>query len=178
MTDQNYYYDYRKEYVINKINDEINFYENCEYANYPSIKQYLQYLKNRIGTDKIETSFVTHYDKAGNKQEIKKMNLEEYVKNIDIDTFTKPWNKLKEIHKMMKIKEYVDNLDYGNETRKSQITKNKDYLKREICEGLKDKKFAKNKSVIEYDSKNMMITSISCLEYNDEIGLYEIDWSE
>ena len=170
------YYSFRIKSVTDKINEEIAFYENCDYRNVCPVKEYLVYLKGRIGTDKIETTTMTHYDNLGNKQEIKKMNLDEYLKDVNVLTFKKPWGKLREFHKIMKIKEYVDGLEYGKKAKQKDIIKNKKYLKEEIFAGLKNKRFCKNKSEVMYDHDNMVILSISSVDYNKKTGLYEIDW--
>lgn len=170
------YYNYRIKNVTEKISEEIVFYQGCPYAKTYQLDQYLTYLKSRIGTDRIEMPTMTHYDNLGNKQEIKKMNLDEYVKNIDISTFSRPWNKLKEIHKCMKIKEFIDSLEYNKKVRASKITKNRAYLKEEICAGLKTKKFGKHKTIVDYDQENMNILSISCIDYDKKTHLYSVDW--
>jgi hypothetical protein len=170
------YYSFRIRAVTDKINEEIAFYENCDYFNVYPIKDYLVYLKSRIGTDKAEMTTMTHYDNSGNKREIKKLNMDEYTKDLDVFVFKKPWNKLREFHKIMKIKEYVDNLAYNIKTKQKNILKNKEYLKEEICMGIKNKKFGKNKSEIIYDQEKMTIMSISSLDYNKKTGLYVIDW--
>lgn len=96
---------------------------------------------------------------------------------MNITTFDRPWNKLKEIHKIMKINEFVDNLEYKpKKISAEKITKNKQYLKDEIIDGLKTKKFLKNKSVIEYDQHKMSIISIDSIIYNKKTHKYEVDW--
>lgn len=172
------YYTFQINIVIEKINEEIDFYTKSEYANHYPINEYIAYLKQRIGIDKLETTAMMQYDNAGNRREIKKMNLDEYSKDLDILVYKKPWNKLKEFHKIVKIKEFINRLEYNNkkEVNKKQIEKNKKYIKDEICSGLKNKKFGKNKSTIEYDPEPMTITSVSSVWYNKKTGLYEIDW--
>lgn len=173
------YADYRKSSITNKINEEILFYENSEYnADYP-IDEYVIYLKNRIGVNKYEPLKPVHYDMHGNRHEIKKMNLDEYSKDMDIIVFKKPWNKLKEFHKIMKIKEYVDSLEYkeNKKNRKTKISNNREFLKEELCSGLKDKKFGKGKSEIVYDEENMLITSMSPIKYDRKSNLYKIKWN-
>ena len=130
----------------------------------------------RISTNRPVTSHVKHYDKAGNSCEIKKMNRDEYLKDIDILTYTKPWNKLKDVHKMSKIKEFINKLEYGKKVKTNEIIQNKEHLIKTIYEGLKNKQFGKNKNQIEYDQENMSITSISCIDYNQKKGTYDIDW--
>ena len=97
----------------------------AEYFNVHPVKEYLGYLKGRIGMDKVETITMMHYDNLGNKCEIKKMNLDEYAKDMDVFVFKRPWNKLREFHKIMKIKEFINNLEYGKKTKEKDIIKNK-----------------------------------------------------
>jgi len=170
------YYEFQRGLVIEKIQEEINFYNQCEFSGVPPINQYLIYLKGRIGTDKHFPTVVSHYDGLGNKCEIKKMNLDEYVKDMDIMTFRRPWNKLKEFHKIMKFREFVDHLEFKKNLDSEKIEKNKEYLKEELCNGLKTKRFNKNKSEVTYDQEQMQIISISSLEYHKKTGLYRIDW--
>ena len=102
--------------------------------------------------------------------------MDEYAKDMDIFVFKKPWNKLREFHKIMKIKQFVDALEFGHKAKEKDITKNKAYIIEEICAGLKNKKFCKNKSEVVYDQEEMKIMSISSVDYNKKTGLYEIDW--
>lgn len=169
------YYTYHIKSVTNKINQEIIFYENCEYKDVPFVKEYLSYLKNRIGLDK-QIKNTSTKNNMGNYT-IKKLDLNEYVKDMDILTFKKPWCKLREFHKLMKIREYVENLNYGK-IGKKRIEENRRYIKEELCLGIKSKKFGKNKCEIIYDKESMSIKSISCLKFDSKTGLYKIDWDE
>lgn len=170
------YYQFRIKNITEKINEEIDFYQQCQYADSEPVIKYIGYLKNRIGTDKYDPATYSHYDKAGVKQEIKQMKMDEYIKDIDISTFSRPWIKLREIHKMMKISEFVDNLTYDESKSKNAVVKNRKEIKEEIQSGIKGKKFGKNKNTIKYNEEKMSIESISCLEYNKETMLYEIEW--
>lgn len=173
------YYTFQQKLAIEKISEEIEFYENCEFSAAPFITDYVIYLKSRIGNTKYNSQVTCSIDKFGNKREIKKMNLDEYTKDMDMVTFDRPWNKLKELHKIMKINEFVDNLEYKSaKISPEKIAKNKQYLKTELIDGLKTKKFLKNKSVIEYDQHKICIVSITSVFYNKKNSKYEIDWSE
>lgn len=169
------YHNFRFQMGVAKIKEEIEFYQNTQYEILP-INEYIAYLKNRIGADRPEFATMTAYDRSGNRYELKKMNLDEYAKDIDMMTFNRPWTKLREFHKIMKIKEFVDSLKYGKNATIKSVEKNKNYLKNELCKGLKTKRFVKNKSVIEYQQEVMKIKSISSVIFNKKTGLYEIDW--
>jgi hypothetical protein len=168
------YYNFRHITLTDKINEEILFYEQSEYANVNLFKEYILYLRTRIGKDKIEPVPIYRYDKIGNKCEITKMNLDEHVKNMTDITYKRPWSKLKEFHKISKIKEFIDNLKF--KANPNLIEKNKKYLLDQISNGLRTKKFVKNKSEVVYDPKQMKIINISCIVYNRKKGLYNIDW--
>ena len=170
------YYTFQTNLAIERINEEINFFEQCDYNRVPLITDHIAYLKTRLGGNKYNSLTVTSFDKEGNKREIKKMNLDEYTKDMNTISFNRPWNKLREIHKIMKITEFADALKYKNNLSATKIEKNKLYVRDGIIEGLKMKKFLKNKSVIDYDCTKMMIISISSLVYNKKRHLYEINW--
>lgn len=173
------YHIFRIKNVSQKIHRELSFYEESEFVDMYPVDEYIEYLKSRMGLDKQnEATMMMQYDGMGNKREIKKMNMDEYYKDMDILVFTKPWNKLKPIHKTMKIKEYINSLEYNNKVTSKVINKNKNYLIKEICDGLSNKKFIKNKSEIIYDQETRNILSISCMNYNKKSNLYEIDWDE
>lgn len=170
------YYSYRLNYATNTINKEIEFYANVEQANTPLIINYRNYLEIRIGKNRYEYSTISHIDARGNRQELRKMNFDEYSKDIDIMMFKKPWNKLKLFHKIMKIKDYIGKLNYNIKLDMKTIEANKKEIIDEISLGLQEKKFIKNKSNIDYDIQKMEITSISCLDYDKKKKLYYIDW--
>ncbi len=171
------YYKFQTNIAIEKITEEINFYESCEYHGVLPVTERVIYLRNRLGLNKPNSSMVESFDRYGNKFEVKKMNLDEYAKDMNSLVFNRPWNKLKEFHKIMKIDEYVDNLTYDSKkSSEEKINKNKQYIKDKIIEGLRTKKFTKNKSVIEYDQNKMIIKSISCLDHIKKKNSYEIDW--
>ena len=179
MSEVNFdYYNFRIKHASEEIKEEIDFFENHYYSWVPPLSEYVIYLMGRISTNKPVISHINHYDKAGNKCEIQKMNRDEYLKDIDIITYRRPWNKLKDVHKLTKIKEFVDELEYKKKIKSIEITKNREFLAKEIYNGLKNKKFGKNKSQIDYDQENRTITSISCIEYNKKTGVYDIDWDE
>lgn len=177
MSEMNFdYYKFRIKNGIEKVKEETTFYGNNNYSRVHPINHYLVYLLGRLTSDKPLPMQMTHYDKSGNKFEIKKMNMDDYAKDMDILMYKKPWNKLREIHRVSKIKEFIDELKYGKHVSSTNINKNREIIKNKIFAGMKNKKFGKNKSEVIYDSEKMKITSISCLEFNKKTGLYEIEW--
>jgi hypothetical protein len=170
------YYTYRINTITENVNREISFYQNNEYAKIYPLLNYLNYLRGRINADNRFSSTVTFYDRSGTIKEMKKMNITEYVKDMDVLMFSNPWEKLKDIHKTIKIKEFVDNLEYSINDKK-KINKNKKFLKKELVDGLHQKKFTKKKNSINYDTESMQITEISCISYNKKKKIYEINWN-
>lgn len=176
MLQQNFdYYGFQINKVTQHINSEINFFKNYQYADCLLIKDYYDYLLTRINGKQAnpKTAKFVQYNTG-----CEKMVLDEYCKDLDIMTFKRPWARLKEFHKIMKIKEYVNNLSYKKNTKQKIIEKNRKYLVDEICDGLKNKKFGKNKSDIIYNPDKMCIESISCISLNKKKDKYEIDWDE
>lgn len=170
------YYQYQEVSTINKIKLEIEFYEKSAYKDAKPIKEYLEYLRARIQRDKYNYSVVTRTDPFGVRHEIKKMDLDEYESDRQAAMFNHPWNKLREFHKIMKIKEFINNLPYPPKAKPDSVEKNKVKLIKDICEGLKTKKFGRNKSEIVYDKDAMVIQSISCLELTKKTGMYCVEW--
>ena len=167
------YYKFQTQYVIPKINEEINFYQQSGFDKTLPISEYIFYLKTRLGIDKLEKNMNNEYYK---KYDIKKLDIDEYGKNMDVISFKKPWSRLREYHKIMKIKEFVDKLEYDKKSKKKNIDQNKEFIKQELINGIKNKKFNKKKNEIEYNISEMKIDSISCLDYDSNKGLYEINW--
>ena len=46
------YYNFQTNRAVLKITEEIEFYENHEFHNYPFIREYITYLKGRLGNSK------------------------------------------------------------------------------------------------------------------------------
>jgi len=172
------YYAFQTNQSIQRINEEVEFYENCDFDRFPLIVEYVAYLKMRLNGNRayVYTGPVTIIDKSGNKQEIKKMNMDEYAKDMVTTSFTCVWSKLKPVHKTMKINEFVDGLTYNKKISQKDQLKNKKNIAEQLVEGLGEKRFLKNGSKIEYNPKKMLIESISCVVFNKKKGTYEIDW--
>lgn len=175
MADGFDYYIFQTTMVRKKIEEEIDFYEKSEFKNEILVSDIIKYLKTRLGVNIPEQKTVASYDKFGNRREIKKMNLEDYGKDMNIMMFKLPWEKLKEINKIIKIEEYINNLKYSNKVSEKKISENRSYVRNEIINNIKEKKFAKNKNVVEYDEENMVITSINCIKKANR--LYDVDWN-
>lgn len=176
MTQQNFdYYGFQINKVTRSINTEMEFFRKHPYGECFLIKEYLEYLSTRINgkppTNKA-SKFVPYNIGC------EKMVLDEYCKDLDAMTFKRPWTKLKEFHKIMKIKEYIGQLPFKKKIKNKLIEKNRNYLVNEITDGLRNKKFGKNKSEITYNPETMLIDSISCISYNKKKGIYEVDWDD
>lgn len=177
MLQQNFdYYAHITSKLTQSINAEIAFYKNNEYLECDSIKEYHDYLVSRLNGKQVQTLTMSKY--TPQHMVCENMILDEYCKDLDIMTFKRPWAKLKEFHKIMKIKEYVNRLPYKKKIKNKLIEKNQKFLIREISDGLRNKKFGKNKSDIIYNPEKMQIESISCVCYNKKKGKYEIDWDD
>lgn len=170
------FHKFRIDNITAKIKEEVIFYEKFPCTKIMPFVEYIDYLKNRIGINLPVAHPIVRYDRTGKKYEIKKLNMDEYTKEIDVYTFRRPWTKLREFHKIMKIKEYVNELSYNNKTEKGIIERNRQNLQKKLCQGLKDKKFGKGKCEIVYDQELMKIISISCVYYDKRKGLYVVDW--
>ena len=173
------YYKFRENRLIGKITTEIVFIEkNYDYCEDYPIKDYLDYLKVRIGIGQPEFKPQLNYRVAygNNNNGLKTMVMDEYNKDMDADTFKRPWKKLREIHKVTKINEYIKTLPYEKKISEIEIESNHKYLLDELCKGLKTKCFTKDKSTVEYNEEEMIITSISCIEKTN-MDLYKINWN-
>lgn len=169
------YYSFHNKLIIDKINKELEFYNSPE--NYAQCCYYVSHLKTRRGIDREEKRAAVGKKYSYFKPlETQHINMDEHMKTLDDMVFKLPWKKMQVFHKAMKIKEFIDNLTYGKKADSKAINANREYLKTEICGGLKNKRFCKNKSEVEYDEENMKIISISCLDFIKKTGLYEIDW--
>lgn len=152
------YYDYKITLATKQVEAEIAFLE--PYAHYPETKEYLEYLRSRIGKPVIVGKYTAIVAPS-----YKNLDPTEYNKNMDELMFKKPWKNLNLMYKGIKIKQYIESLE----------TDNKQELIDAIMDGIKEKRFTANKNKIEYDSQAMVITSISCLVKVDD-G-YVIEWS-
>ena len=174
-------YELRDKHTIKSIKEELDFYEKCKFCSQMNpLSDYIVYLKTRIGIQEInkpyDAKLIGRIDsRTGNTYNIQKYNKEQYSKNMDIMMYSKPWDKLKEFHKIVKINEFIDGLVYSKNKSKSKILENKEFLKLELSNGIKNKLFKKDKNMVVYDIEKMAITSIDCLF--EEKGIYQIEWN-
>lgn len=114
----------------------------------------------------LETIINVHNDKlkAVESSYKDKKSLKDDLNDINKLVFQKSWNKLPDYHKMEKIKEYVTNLI--NDKKQQQI----------IIADLNNLLISKKLGVkiVDYDSTNCVIKSISVLTYNEKDKIYEI----
>ena len=82
----------------------------------------------------------------------------------DNDHYKKPWTKLNVIHKILKMKEFINNL-------KDISTMDKEMLKEQLCQLIKDKVLSK-KEKVNYDMVNGKIISLLDLQYKDNKYIY------
>lgn len=169
------YYSFQLKFATNSIVKEIDFISKSKYSKISPISIYLMYLQNRIGVgDKPYRLNYSAYSKTN--IEYKKMDIADYTKKLELLTYQLPWDKLKLIHKQMKISEYINNLKYPKKINNNIIEKNKKELTKTILDGLKNKKINKNKNEITYDDKEMMITNLDFLTYDEKKGIYIVEW--
>jgi hypothetical protein len=171
------YYNFRVKYASDIIEDEIKYYTSHNSVCIEEIRNYVNYLRMRIGIDKIESRVVIQYDKSGNSREIKKMNIQEHSKDMDLLEYKKPWIRLQKFHKNSKIKEYIETLTYDESLSNDDILKNKEYLRSAIMIGINDKKFGKGKNEIIYDIDSMKILSIDAIVYHKKRKIYKVEFN-
>lgn len=173
------YYDYKIASATDRLKQEIVFYRQTPYADIDIFAEYISYLENRIGVGAINQIKPVHrYDNTGTKYEIKKIEMDKHLEYCEYLQFKKPWRNLHEFHKIMKINEFVDALVWPKSVPANKISQNKTKIKEEIAQGIRDKRFVKNKSVITYDPEKMQIEYISCLFFDDDTKLYIVDYDE
>ena len=171
------YYEFRIRTVKNRIAYELNFMENSRLSTIEPFLSYTEYIKNRIGLDKVDPKDIHIYDDKGNLSIMQKIDKDYLIEQND-NTYSQPWKKLRQFHREHKITEYIDKLKYSKKIPKKTVTENKKYIKDKILWGLKNKCFCKNKSIIDYDQKLMIILSISCIKLNKKTQLYDVNWKK
>lgn len=167
------YYEFRRNRIAKKVSTELEYYRSIRCQE--SCKPYIEYLRNRIEEDKNIIVPLTCCDKKGNTFEIKKMDMDEYLRDIGVSVYQQSWKKLKHIHKMKKIEEYIENLSYTS-NNKEKIEKNKRDILKELEQFLIDKNFSKRKDLFIYDEENGKIVDINYISYNKKKKIYHIEW--
>jgi hypothetical protein len=172
------YYGFHKAMIKEKVTREYDFFNTLEKDNFVICRDYYVYVKSRLGLDKVPSKY-------GKFAYVKDPDIEQmgdsYGEEIQAMAYSIPWKKLQLFHKITKIGEYVDSLEYPKNVGKrvikqADIDSNREYLKKELCDGLKTKKYGKNKAEITYDNVAMSITAVTSIIFDKKTGLYEIDW--
>jgi hypothetical protein len=174
------YYDFQLGYVQKTHEDEVsalmsllNNDESNMVMYMPSVVEYMKYLKNRFSSKKYKYTAFYHLKTYC----ATKLSSDEHKKELEMNTYMKPWNKLREIHKKLKTEEYIKQLPYDPKLSLKKKENNIRDITEEIVLGFKAKRFAKNKNTIEYDMQLMKITNISAIHYNEKTLLYEVIWA-
>jgi hypothetical protein len=175
------YYEFRKNSIVETINRELVFYNDCDsdllFYDKCFIKNkqktykdnYIYYLIDRIREDSKPVN--PKFDLFGNIKNIEVLNIENDMNEV----YSKPWTKLSELHKLLKIKEFVGKLKYRSLDVESK-QENKDMIYKELEDGFKSKKYVSKKNKIEWDTKNKCIINIPRLFYDKQKDIYYLDW--
>jgi len=175
------------EWIQGSINYELNFLKK-------SIKKRLwnnDYFKGRINELQVELNhrnakpilkdnkIVYQLDTSGKKPKIMEVQTNEFENYETELVYQKPWQRLKDFHRLVKIKEFVDELEYPDDADESKVASNKKRILAKLDDAMKDKKFnnARKNSQIVYDPKQMKITAITCLEFDKKKKKYRIEFS-
>jgi hypothetical protein len=108
-----------------------------------------------------------HYlENTSSSNETEQVETEVKEKEVvqDNDHYKKPWTKLNVVHKILKMKEFINNLKEINTT-------DKEMLKEQLCQLIKDKVLSK-KEKVNYDMVNGKIISLLDLQYKDNKYIY------
>lgn len=153
---------------------ELEELKTLPHYHHPDVQVYEAYLRNRIKLDQKEANT------AYNRGRVTTVNsdLQAHRQKLEMRVYQLEWKKLKEYHKVLQVRKFVAALEYSELPSEEEIVANRKEIEAQICTGLTSSKFVKKKSTIEYDSDAMMITWISCLQLDEETGLYHIDWSQ
>ena len=161
------YYDYQTRTITERIKKEMEAIKKLELFKLSMLHQnYYNYLDSRIAHDKVLSNNVKI--KNITKMEDLKMTSQS---DMDQMLYNKPWHRLKETHKQIKFRNFVAALKY-----KTPNPKNRQYILKELTNGLKLKKFGQSKVQVNYDQDDMKILEVQCLSYNKKKDIYEIEW--
>lgn len=143
---------------------------------HPDIQEHVAYLRNRIKLDQKEASAKSRGAVASTSVNT---DIEVHWTKLTSRIFRLEWKKLKEYHKILQIRAFVGALVYpSGMASEDEIAENRVIVEDTIVLGLTTSRFVKKKSTIEYDPDEMKVTSISCLELDEDTGLYTIDWDK
>lgn len=125
-----------------------------------------------------DNKIVYQLDMSGKRPKVNEVKTNEFEVYENELQFKKPWQRLKDFHRLAKIKEYVDQLEYHESVKKSRIDRNRKKIMNRLEEAMKDKKFnnARKNSQIVYDQNEMKIKIITCVEYDKKKKKYVIDF--
>ena len=169
------YYELRKHKIASRIEHEKNYLLEKFSDIINETDEYIAYLSNRIGSDVTEApKTMTIINKFNVREEIEKMDMNEHSKDLDKMSYQKPWNKLRDFHKVIKIKEFVSELEYPKKISVDDREKNRKKILDKLLLGLKEKKFGKNKTELTYNIEDMKIEDIECLTMQK--NKYYVDW--
>lgn len=169
------YYMLLERSIVKDTVPEIDFYQSTQLTSVLPVSMYVKYLKNRIyRTDSVS---INKYDRYGGQIEMKNINIVEYSKDLNNLVYKREWIRLKDFHKHKKLREYIDTLKYPDDLTKEAIEKNKAFLFRAICRGLKEKRFRKGLCEIKYNSIDMRIELIDCIVVDTNTNKYKIVWA-
>lgn len=169
------YYTHLERSITKDVTTEIQFYQNNHLTDMYFVADYVKYLGNRIYN--VDLVCINKYDKFGGQIEMKKMNVNEYSKDLDLLVYKREWVKLKEFHKKKKIMEYINNLPYDPSISQQAIAKNRKFLFNAISKGMLMKRFKKGHNTINYNKAKMQIDSIECIVIDDDTKTYKVEWS-
>ena len=180
MVDNYDYYKLRIQRVSKSVSREVEFFSNTPYADVGIIGEYLAIQKSRLTNDRADKKN-NKYESSYVRPNIVELDPKTYVNELELHAFNKEWTKLRPFHRTMKIKEYVKELEYNKSKRSPKVSQrkidsNRKHIQHAILQGLKEKKFGKNKCQLNYNPEKMKIESIECVFFDKNTGLYEVDW--
>jgi hypothetical protein len=154
--------------------EELEELKALPHYQHPDVQVYEAYLRNRIKLDQKEANNAYHRGKVTTINS----DLQVHCQKLEARIFQLEWKKLKEYHKVLQVRKFIAALEYPEIATEEEIAANRAEMEDQICLGLTSSKFVKKKSTIEYKPEKMKISWISCLDLDEETGLYQIDWTQ
>jgi len=159
-----------------QIMQELEELKELPHYYHPDMQKYVAYLRARVKLDQKESN--AKYRAASSTSAIN-TDLELHRKKLERRIYQVEWKKLKEYHKVLQVRKFVAALKYPTSgVTLEQIAENREMVEKTIVLGLTTSRFVKKKSTIHYNELEMRITSISCLELDDDLGLYVVNWDK